>query len=231
LIFLKGWEVDGMKVRERMSTNVITAEMKSTVTECYNIMRENNIRRLPVLEKGKLVGIVTLSDLDRAAPSSATTLSKNELNYLLAKLTLREIIPKNQKVITVDADSYIETAAKLMRTHVISGLPVMENGKLVGIITETDIFDAFIDILGVKKSHTRINIYTEDRLGALAEITGIIAEKQKNILNAFVYFDNKKNKYKVNLRVEGNHCEAIIEELKKRGYDEVEAIESLSETV
>lgn len=217
-----------MKVKERMSTNVITVEMKSTVTECYNIMRENNIRRLPVLEKGQLVGIITLSDLDRAAPSAATSLSKNELNYLLAKLTVKEIIPKNQVVITVDADNYIETAAKLMRIHVISGLPVMENGKLVGIITETDIFDAFIDILGVKKSHTRINIFTEDRLGALAEITGIIAEKKKNILNAFVYFDNKKNKYKVNLRVEGNSCDAIVEELKKRGY-EAEAIESLNE--
>jgi acetoin utilization protein AcuB len=214
-----------MKVRERMSTNVLSVEMKSTVTECYNIMRDNNIRRLPVLEKGRLAGIVTLSDLDRAAPSAATSLSKNELNYLLAKLTLKDIIPKSQEVITIDPESYIETAAKLMRMHTVSGLPVVENGAVIGIITETDIFDAFIDILGVNKVHTRINIFTEDRLGTLAEITGIIAEKNKNILNALVYFDNKKDKYKINLRLEGKNCEDVIAELKKRSYD-VEAVES-----
>lgn len=216
-----------MKVRDRMTTNVLTVEMDSNAIECYKFMKDKNIRRLPVMNKNELIGIVTTTDLDRAAPSAATTLSKNELNYLLAKMTIKDVIPRKQELITIDADNYIESAAKLMRQYMISGLPVLENGKVVGIITETDLFDAFVDILGVKKAHTRIDIYTEDRLGTLAKITGIIAEKGRNILNTVVYYDKKKDKFKINLRLEGLGCDDVVNELKENDY-EIDAVTELS---
>ncbi len=213
-----------MKVRDRMSEKLRTVTMESSVTEAFSLMKENNIRRLPVVDKDKVLGIVTLTDLNQASPSSATTLSIHELNYLLAKTKIKDILPKKQKLVTIGPNNYIETAAKLMRENKISGLPVVdENDKLVGIVTETDIFDAFIDILGVKRTHTRIDFFTSDRPGTIAEITGMIAEKGKNILNTVVFFDKKKNKYKMVVRLEELDCQDVIEALKDRGH-EVESV-------
>ncbi|MEA4925272.1 MAG: CBS and ACT domain-containing protein [Syntrophomonadaceae bacterium] len=219
-----------MKVRDRMSLNVRTVALDTNVNEAFSLMKENNIRRLPVVEKGKLIGIVTLSDLSQAAPSSATTLSIHELNYLLAKTTIKDILPKKQQVLTIGPDNYIETAAKIMRKHRVSGLPVMENNQLVGIVTETDIFDALIDILGVKKTHSRIDLYTADRPGTIAAITGMIASKGKNIINTVVYFDDQKDKYKMIVRIEELDNEDVVKELKKSGY-EVESVIVNSEEI
>ncbi|HWQ75351.1 MAG TPA: CBS domain-containing protein, partial [Syntrophomonas sp.] len=172
-----------MKVKNRMTENPRTVGLDTSVTEAFSLMKENSIRRLPVVDKGKVVGIITVSDLNQATPSMATTLSIHELNYLLAKTKIKDVMPKKQKLITVSPENYIETAARQMREYKVSGLPVIdENEKLVGIITETDIFDAFIDILGVSRPHTRIDFYTSDRPGTIAGITGMIAEKGKNIV-------------------------------------------------
>ena len=212
-----------MKVRDRMSEKPKTIDLNASVTEAFTLMKENNFRRLPVMEKEKVIGIITLGDLNQAAPSSATSLSIHELNYLLARTTIKDVLPPKQMVITVGPDAYIETAAKIMRQHTISGLPVMEQGKLVGIVTETDIFDAFIDILGVKSDHTRIDFYIEERPGTLGEITNLFGEKGLNIINTVVYYDERKKQYKLILRVEGKNCDAVVGELKHRGY-EVESV-------
>ncbi|ABI69838.1 CBS and ACT domain-containing protein [Syntrophomonas wolfei] len=212
-----------MKVKDRMSEDVITVEMNTSLTEAFRLMKENNIRRLPVMDKGRLTGIITLTDLNQAAPSSATSLSIHELNYLLAKTKIKDIVPKKQKVLTIGPENYIETAAKIMRENKVSGLPVLEQEKLVGIVTETDIFDALIDILGVNRAHSRIDCFVKDRPGSLAEVTGLIAEKGINILNAVVYFDNKSQRYKMILRIEDLKYELLLEELQKRGY-EIESV-------
>lgn len=213
-----------MKVKNRMTENPRTVGLDSSVTEAFSLMKENNIRRLPVVDKEKVVGIVTLTDLNQASPSMATTLSIHELNYLLAKTKIKDVLPKKQKLITIGPENYIETAARLMRINKVSGLPVIdENEKLVGIITETDIFDAFIDILGVSRPHTRIDFYTSDRPGTIAGITGMIAEKGKNIVNTVVFFDKKKNKYKMVIRIEELECQDVVEALKDRGH-EVESV-------
>ncbi|NLJ72890.1 MAG: CBS domain-containing protein [Syntrophomonadaceae bacterium] len=207
-----------MKVKERMTKNVITVSMDTSINEAFRLMKENDIRRLPVLDKGKPVSIITLTDLNQASPSSATSLSIHELNYLLAKTKLKDILPKNLKLITVSPDAYIETAAKMMRTHTISGLPVVEDGQLVGIITETDLFESLIEILGVYKPHTRIDLYAPDKPGVLADITGLIAKKDMNILNTVVYYDKKMDGHKVIIRIEDLEYEDLVEELKERGY-------------
>lgn len=212
-----------MKVKDQMTTGVKTVQLETSVAEAFRMMKDNNIRRLPVLEKDKLVGIITLTDLNQAAPSTATTLSIHELNYLLAKTKIKDILPKKQKVITVSPESYIETAAKIMRQNKISGLPVIENGKLVGIVTETDIFDALIDILGVKKAHSRIDLYVRERPGTLAEITSVIAESGINILNTVVYYEDKKDRYKIILRLESLQNDELIKKFAAKGY-EIESV-------
>ena len=208
-----------MKVKDRMTTEVKVVQLDTSLNEAFRIMKESNIRRLPVQDKGKLVGITTLSDLNQASPSSATSLSVHELNYLLAKTKIKDILPKKQTVFTVTPETYIETAAKIMRQNKISGLPVLEGDELVGIITETDVFDALIDILGVHKPHSRIDVYISEAPGTLADLTGMIASKGINILNAVAYHDDKKDRYKAIIRVETLDCEPILQEFKKRGYD------------
>lgn len=213
-----------MKVKNRMSENPRTVSLDTSVHEAMALMKSSNIRRLPVVEKDKVVGIVTIADLNQASPSSATTLSKHELNYLLAKTKIKDILPKNQKVITINPENYIETAARIMRENKVSGLPVIDDhGKLVGVITETDIFDALIDVLGVTRAHSRIDFYTADRPGTVAEITTMIAAKGKNIVNTVAFFDNKKEMYKMVIRLEELDCQDVVDELKARGL-EVESV-------
>ncbi len=127
------------KVRDWMTPNPITISPRTTLPEAHQIMKEKRIRRLPVVdENGHLVGIVTLGDIREASPSDATSLSIFELNYLLARLTVDKIMTR--KVITVTPDTPVYEAARLMLEHKIGGLPVVENGRVVGIITESDIF-------------------------------------------------------------------------------------------
>jgi acetoin utilization protein AcuB len=213
-----------------MTENPVTIDFNACVSDAFALMKERNFRRLPVMDKGKLVGIVTLGDLNKATPSMATSLSIHELNYLLARTTIKDVLPLEQEVITVGPDVYIETAAKIMRQHTISGLPVMEDGKLVGMVTETDIFDAFIDILGVKTAHTRIDCYIAERPGTLGDITNLFGDKGMNIINTVVYYDERKQQYKLILRAEELNCDEVLTELKKRGY-QVESVIVYQETV
>lgn len=207
-----------MKVKDRMSKNVVTISLDASVNEAFRIMKEKNIRRLPVLDQERLAGIITVNDLNRAAPSSATSLSIFELNYLLAKTKVRDVFPAHQRLITIGPDNYIETAAKLMLEHQISSLPVLDAGQLVGIITETDLFRSLVDILGVKRPHTRIDTLIPEGPGSLAEITGLMADRGINIINTVVYYDPDIDKYKVILRIEELNYEPVVEDLKSRGY-------------
>ncbi|HBQ87715.1 MAG TPA: histidine kinase, partial [Syntrophomonas sp.] len=109
-------------------------------------------------------------------------------------------------------------------------LPVMENGKLVGMVTETDIFDSFIDILGVKTAHTRIDCYIAERPGTIGEITKLFGDKGMNIINTVVYFDERKKRYKLILRAEELNCDEVLAELKQRGY-EVESVIVYKESI
>ena len=170
-----------MHVRSRMTKNPITITRQTTVADALDLMRQNNIRRLPVMEKDQLVGIVTDRDLSRVSPSPATSLSIFEINYLLAKMKIADVIPKKQNVITISPNAYVEEAALLMREHKIGALPVLEDNKLVGIITETNIFDSFLDLLGVKEAGSRITLDVEDKPGVLADVSQIIKNAGTNI--------------------------------------------------
>jgi CBS domain-containing protein len=130
---------NSVKVSDWMTKNVVTTTRQTSISNAHQLMREKNIRRLPVVEDSKLIGIVTIGDVREASPSDATTLSIWELNYLWAQLTIEKIMTRN--VLTVTAHTPILDVAEIMLEHKVSGLPVVdENQKLLGIITESDIF-------------------------------------------------------------------------------------------
>ena len=157
-----------MLVRDWMTKDPLTVAPDTPVLEAINLLRNKGFRRLPVVKGGKLVGLVTDKDLKDAMPSKATTLSVWEMNYLLSKLTVQEVMAK--PVITVEADAPLEKAALLMEEKKIGGLPVMDGEKLVGIITVTDVLRAFIEVLGLKMGGLRITVDIPDVPGALAQM-------------------------------------------------------------
>ncbi len=171
-----------MFVRMWMTTDVVTVVPETPILEAQDIMRKHGVRRLPVVTKrGKLVGIITKSDIQEAGPSDATTLSIWELNYLLARTTVEQIMIKAEDLITVSPNDPIERAALLMRQHKVGGLPVVDGNHLVGIITESDIFEVLLGLLGVQQKGTRLTIELEDRPGALAEVLDILREHEANV--------------------------------------------------
>ncbi len=206
-----------MRIRDLMATNVITVRLDDKVSEVLHMMNIKKIRRVPVVENGKVIGIVTDTDMDRVSPSGATTLSKYELIYLWSKITIRDALPRYQKLVTIGPDHYIEEAAQLMNQHRIGALPVMEKDQLVGIITETNIFDGLIKLMQVKKSHTRVDLKLEDKVGTLAAVTSLIAQANKNLLNSTVYEDSD-HMFRLILRIEGHDTDEIVEELRSK-YD------------
>ncbi len=174
-----------MFVKNKMTTNPFTVSPDNNVPEAHEIMKEHGIKRLPVIKNGKLVGIVSKEDILKASPSQATTFSINEVTYLLSKTKISQIMKKNP--ISISPDALLEEAALLMRDNAIGFLPVVENDKLVGIITESDIFDSFIEMLAFRDPGTRLTIEADDEPGILANLTGIFGNHGANITHVAVY--------------------------------------------
>ncbi len=170
-----------MFVQERMTKQPVTATPEMPVADALALMRERKIRRLPVLDNaGRLVGIVSDRDLLQASPSSATSLSVWEITYLLSKITIKGVM--TTKVITVTPDEPLENAARIMVDNKIGGLPVVENGALVGIITETDLFKVFLGLLGAREKGIRATVSVTDAPGQLMGVTRAIADRGGSIV-------------------------------------------------
>ncbi|AFM02496.1 CBS domain-containing protein [Desulfitobacterium dehalogenans ATCC 51507] len=205
-----------MYVKQFMTSRVFTVSPEDNIADTMALMREKQINRLPVVEKGKLVGIVTDGDLREVSPSPATTLSIFELNYLVGKTPIRDVAVK--KVITCTPDTKIEDAALLMREHGIGALPVVENGKLVGIVTESDIFDTFLDIMGFRSPGQRFVIETKDEVGVMVDLASIMKEHDVNITSLAVYH-LRDNKVQILARLNGDRVNEVKESLVSKGYD------------
>ena len=170
-----------MLVGDRMTKRPVTTTEDAPIDRVLELMRTENIRRLPVLDKhGQLVGIVSEKDLLYASPSPATSLSIYEIPYLLSRIKMRDLMTKD--VTTVTEDTPLEEAARIMADQKIGGLPVMRDGKLVGIITETDMFKIFLEMLGAREEGVRLAMLVPNERGTLAKIAGKIAEVGGNIL-------------------------------------------------
>jgi acetoin utilization protein AcuB len=160
-------------VENWMNPHVITVDADDSMLDATKILKEHNIRHLPVLEKGKLVGIVTDRDLKRASPSDATSLEAHELLYLIANIKVREIMTTNP--ITVPYNFTIEEAAQILLQAKISGMPVVDkDGNVIGAITQTDLFKVLISLTGVGKKGVQFAFLLEDRPGSIKEVTDII---------------------------------------------------------
>lgn len=204
-----------MLVSDWMTKNPKTVEGKTQVMEAMQLLREGGYRRLPVVEKGKLVGIATDRDLKEATPSKATTLSVYELNYLLSKLQVRDVMTK--PVITVQAGDPIEQAALLMEEHKVSGLPVLDESGLVGILTITDLLRAFVTFLGLREGGTRVTAQLPDEPGVLARVAQ--AGPPSNIHAVVTAGIMSGDKRTVVLRVSGQDAEGFADRLRKQGVD------------
>ena len=158
-----------MFVSERMSYPVVTVVPEMPINEALTLMRREHIRRTPVIKDGKLVGIVSDKDLLNASPSPATSLSIWEMNYLLSKITVKDVMTK--EVRTVTDDTPIEDAARIMADNKIGGLPVTRDDKVVGIITETDLFKIFLEMMGAREKGVRCTVIILNQPGELAKIT------------------------------------------------------------
>ncbi|MBC2727905.1 CBS domain-containing protein [Desulfosporosinus sp.] len=204
-----------MYVRQFMTPQVFTVNPEISIADTMALMREKKISRLPVVEKGKLVGFVTDGDLREASPSKATTLSVFELNYLVAKTPIREVALK--KVVYCHPDTQIEDAALLMRDHKIGGLPVVDEGKVVGIITGSDILDAFLDIMGFRSPGQRVMIETKDQIGVMSDLAVTTKEFEVNIGSLAVYH-LKENKIQILARLQGDRVAEVETSLENKGY-------------
>ncbi|HID86367.1 MAG TPA: CBS domain-containing protein [Anaerolineae bacterium] len=213
-----------MLVRDRMTRDPVTVTPETSFQEALKIIRERKIRRLPVLdERGHLVGIVAEKDLLYASPSPATSLSIFEMHYLLAKLRVKDIMTR--EVITTTGDTPLEDAACLMVTRKIGCLPVVEDGQVVGIITETDIFKTFVELLGGGKRGLRLTLRVPERKGVLAAITGEITKRGGNILNLGTFAGADPTERFLVIRVQEVSREELIPALEALGEKVIEARE------
>ena len=208
-----------MLVGERMSHPIVTIPPTTPITDAPKLMRQEKIRRMPVIKDGKLVGIVSDKDLLNASPSSATSLSIWEMNYLLSKITVGDVMTKD--VLTVSPDATLEEAARIMADNKIGGLPVTRDDKVVGIITETDIFKLFLELMGAREPGVRVVALVQEKRGELAKLTQSIAEIGGNFV-AFGQFagedtSNREITFKVSGVSEDQVREAVqpfVEKIK-----------------
>lgn len=205
-----------MFLSKRMTPNPIIVSPTTTVIDAAELMRTNNIRRLPVVENGKLVGIVTDRDLRQVSASPATSLSIYELNYLLAKMMVKDVMQK--QVITIQENATIEEAALLMYNHKIGGLVVVnEQNKVIGIITETDIFKLFVDVMGLPQGKTRITLDVEDNVGVIYEISTVFKDLNINI-GSFVTLPLGDGQAELVIRADVTDTDLLARTLKDKGF-------------
>ncbi len=165
-----------MLIKDWMTKDPVTITEDTSMIKAIHIMKERRFRRIPVVTNGKLVGMVTDRDLKEASPSKATTLDVHELYYLLAELQVKEIMSRNP--ISVGERDTVEHAAQVMLEHTISGLPVVDqDGKVAGIITQSDVFRAFMHITGVLQGGVQFALRLEDRPGLIKEVVDLLRSR------------------------------------------------------
>lgn len=176
-----------MYVKDHMTKEPVTITPDTSVSKALELMQKGKFHRIPVTDtEGKLVGLITEGVVTESSGSKQTALSIYELNYLLSRMTVDEIMIKD--VVSIDPDSFVEQAAEKMLEHEINVLPVVDgNQKVIGIITEKDIFQTFVDLLGLKHQGTKFVFHMEDKPGSLVKAMQLLAENNANVEAAGVY--------------------------------------------
>jgi acetoin utilization protein AcuB len=207
-----------MKAGDIMSTNVVTVTENTLVNDANKIMEAHRIRRLPVMKKDKLVGLVTKHMLLEAAPSPATSLNIWELNYLLAKMTVKEVMVKNP--FTISPDMPVEEALQLGQDKGFGAFPVVEDGKLVGVVTESDIVRMMTRALGVRDKGKKIDIRVSNQFGNMKRIMDILDSRKTVLLSMMtVPPEEGETDWLVMLRVRSEDAEPVAKELRRSGFN------------
>ncbi len=198
-----------MLVKDWMTKDPITITDDTSMMKAIHLMKQNRFRRLPVMHEGRLVGIVSDRDLKEASPSKATTLDVHELYYLLAELLVKDIMTRDP--ITVHPDDTVEHAAQLMLENTISGLPVVdEKGNVVGIITQSDVFRAFMHITGILQGGVQFALRLEDRPGLIKEVVDLLRARGARFVSLLTSYTTSEEGYRdVYIRVKNLTPEAI----------------------
>lgn len=213
-----------MAVKDFMTRKVVYISPDTTVAHAADLMREQKLRRLPVIENDRLVGLVTEGAMAEAQPSKATSLSIYEMNYLLNKTKICDIMIKD--VITVEPYASLEDAVYLMMTHNVGVLPVAENGYLSGIITDKDVFRTFLEVSGYGEEGVRVRLLTEDTVGVLEKIVKTISDENLNIRRT-ISAGEKSGRVVIEVQIDGKFdLEVLRDKLEQRGL----VIDSLIQT-
>ena len=181
-----------MYVKDHMTEKPYTITKDVVISKAVEIMRKNHFHRLPVVDdQGKLIGLVTGGLVKEKSGASSTSLSIYELNYLLSKTQVQDIMITD--VVTIDPDAFVADAAKKMIDHKINVLPIIEaDGKITGIITEKDIFQAFVELLGYGTQGTRFVFHMEDKPGEFAKVCALFAQENANLENLAIYHNAER---------------------------------------
>jgi acetoin utilization protein AcuB len=202
-----------MLVGKRMTPNPITVSPDTSIGAAMERMKREKVRRFPVLDKNrKLVGIVAYNDLLHASPSSVTSLSVWEVSYLLSQVKIKEVMTR--KVITVTEDTTLEEAARLMVDNEIGGLPVIRDELVVGVITESDLFKVFLELLGAREQGVRLTVLAPYFKGSLAQISSAITERGGLIMALNTFLGEDPTNWGCHLKVADISKDELIEVVK-----------------
>lgn len=203
-----------MNVGRRMSHPVITVAPNITITKAHELMARENINQSPVVKNGKLVGLITEKDILKAYPSSATSLAVWEITSLLEKIKVEDVMIKEFQ--TVQEDTPIETAARILADHKISALPVLRGKELVGIITEADLFTIMLEMLGARRPGVRFGVLMANRPGEIAKLSQVIYENGGDITALSTFEGDTASNFMITMKVDGieqNKLKQIVQPL------------------
>jgi acetoin utilization protein AcuB len=201
-----------MLVSDRMSHPVITIQPQATLEDANKLMEKEKISRLPVLDKkGNLVGIVSEKQIHRYMPSEATTLDMWEIRGVMNRILVEKVM--THEVVTVTPDTPIEEAARIMVENDISGIPVVSQGKLVGIIAETDLFKTFLEVLGARQPGIRVSVTMTDVPGQIVKLSQAIFNTGGNIISLGTFYGESGGNAEITIKVAGTTKEALTKAL------------------
>ncbi|MCK9482536.1 MAG: CBS domain-containing protein [Bacteroidia bacterium] len=202
-----------MIIGRRMTQNPVTASPEMSVAEASAIMKREKVHRLPVLDKDKkLVGIITEKDILYASPSPVSTLSIHEMAYLLSQLTVKKLMTRD--VVTITKNTTVEEAARLMVDQDLSSLPVLEDGKLVGIVSKSDLFKILLELFGARHFGVRISFLVEDKPGVIAQITSLLASNGVDIISFGTFMGTDSTNAVCTIKMQGISMSKAVDLIK-----------------
>lgn len=199
-----------MIIERRMTKNPVTINPEASVVEASELMKKEKVHRLPVLDRDKnLVGVISEKDILFATPSPASSLSIHEMAYLLSKLTVRKLMTKNP--VTISRTTTVEEAARLMVDQDLSCLPVVEDGKLVGIVSKSDMFKILLELFGARHFGIRLSFLVDDKPGTIATVSRVISDAGYDIISFGTFMGTDPSNAICTIKVQGCTREALLE--------------------